>query len=74
MILGVLKDAVGWLVSVAEVAAVIAAVLLIGLIIGMTGFRILSYFVGKLGGSPPELDSYPYEDEPLDANPPPSKP
>jgi hypothetical protein len=62
MIIGLLKETIGWLVSLTEVGVVIAAVLLIGLAVGMTGFWILGHFVNKLGGPPAELD--PYEAEP----------
>jgi hypothetical protein len=63
MIIGLFKDAVSWLVSLAEVGAVIAGVLLIGLAVGMSGFWLLSRGLSKLGG-PPELD--PFEDEPAE--------
>jgi hypothetical protein len=62
MIIGLFKEAIGWLVSVAEVGFVITAILLIGLALGMTGFWILSHFASKLGGPEAELD--PYKDEP----------
>jgi hypothetical protein len=62
MFVSLLKDAVGCLASVAEVGLVIAAVLLIGLLLGMSGFWILGRLLGKLGGPPPPLD--PLEDEP----------
>jgi hypothetical protein len=61
MIIGLFKDAVKWFVSLTEVGLVIAAVLLIGLAVGMSGFWLLSQGLSKLAG-PPELD--PYEDEP----------
>jgi hypothetical protein len=61
MIVGLFKEAVSWLVSLTEAGVAIVAMLLIGLLAGMTGFWILSYCLGKLGG-PPELDLY--EDEP----------
>lgn len=61
MIIGLLKDAFRWFVSLTEVGLVIAAVLLIGLAVGMAGFWLLSQGLSKLAG-PPELD--PYEDEP----------
>jgi hypothetical protein len=62
MIIGLFKEVVGWFVSLTEVGVVIAAVLLIGLVVGMTGFWILGHFLNKLGGPPAELD--PYEVEP----------
>jgi hypothetical protein len=57
MIIGLFKEVVGWFVSLTEVG-----VLLIGLVVGMTGFWILGHFLNKLGGPPAELD--PYEVEP----------
>jgi len=62
MIIGLLKEAVGWFVSLTEVGVVIAAMLLIGLVVGMTGFWTLGHCLSKLGGPPAELG--PYEDEP----------
>lgn len=56
MIIGLFKEATSWLVNLTEVVAVIAAILLIGLVVGMTGFRILGHFLSKLGGPPVELD------------------
>jgi len=64
MIIGLFKDAIGWFVNLAEVGIVIAAVLLIGLLVGRTGFWILSRFLRKLGG-PPALDPYELEPEEL---------
>jgi hypothetical protein len=68
MIIGLLKEAVSWFVSLTEVGLVIAAMLLIGLIVGMTGFRMLGRCLRKLGGPPDELDQCaeldPYEVEP----------
>jgi len=62
MIIGLFKEAASWLVSLTEVGAVIAAILLIGLVVGTTGFWMLGRFLSKLAGPPIELD--PYEDEP----------
>jgi hypothetical protein len=62
MMIGLLKEVVSWFVSLSEVGAVIAAVLLIGLVVGMTGFWVLGYFLRKLAGPPTELESY--QDEP----------
>jgi hypothetical protein len=62
MIIGLLNEVVRWFVSLSEVGAVITAVLLIGLIVGMSGFWVLGYFLRKLAGSPTELE--PYQDEP----------
>lgn len=58
MIIGLLKEVVSWFVSLSEVGAVIAAVLLIGLVVGMTGFWALGYLLGRLAGPPTELESY----------------
>jgi hypothetical protein len=62
VIIGFIKEVVSWFVSLTEVSVAIAAMLLIGLIVGMTGFWMLSHFLSKLGGPAAELD--PYEDEP----------
>jgi hypothetical protein len=62
MIVGLFKEAVGWLVSLTEAGAVIAALLLAGLAVGATGFWLLGRCVSKL--SPPaELDPYEYDPE-----------
>ncbi len=61
MIIGLFKDAVGWLVSLTEAGLAIAAMLLIALLVAMTGFWLLGHFLSKLGGAPAELD--PYDDE-----------
>jgi len=61
MFIGLLKDALGSFVSVAEAGLAITLVLLIGLFLGMTGFWILGKLVGKLGG-PPDAD--PFEEDP----------
>lgn len=62
MIMGIFKEAAGWLVSLTEVGAVIVPILLIALSVGMTGFWVLGHFVSKLAGPSAELD--PHEDEP----------
>lgn len=62
MIISLFQKAVSWLAGLAEAAVVIAVVLLIGLVVGMTGFWILSHFASKLAGPTAELDSY--EDQP----------
>jgi hypothetical protein len=62
MIIGLFRDAVGWLVGLTEATVVIAAILFIGLVVGTAGFWILGHFLRNLAGPPPELD--PYEDEP----------
>ena len=62
MIIGLIKEVVSWFVSLTEVGVAIAAMLLIGLIVGMTGFWMLGNCLRKMGGSPAELD--PYEDDP----------
>ena len=58
MIIGLFKEAASWLVSLTEVGAVIAAILLIGLVVGTTGFWMLGRFLSKLAGPPIELDPY----------------
>jgi hypothetical protein len=68
MIIGLLKEAVSWFVSLTEVGLVIAAMLVIGLVVGMTGFWILGRCLSKLGGPPAELD--PYADEPATSSTP----
>jgi hypothetical protein len=62
VIIGLIKEVVSWFVSLTEVGVAIAAMLLIGLIVGMTAFWMLGHCLSKLGGPPAELD--PYEDEP----------
>jgi hypothetical protein len=57
MIVGLFKEVFGWFASLAEVGVAIAAVLLIGLVIGMAGFRILSRIMSMLA-PPPVLDPY----------------
>jgi hypothetical protein len=61
MIIGLFKEAVSWFISLAEVGIAIAAMLLIGLVVGRTGFWMLSHCLSKLGGPPSELE--PAEDE-----------
>jgi|HubBroStandDraft_1064217.scaffolds.fasta_scaffold339500_2 hypothetical protein len=67
MIMGLFKEVVSWLVSLTEVGLAIAAMLLIGLGVGMAVFWMLGRFLSKLGGPPDELGQYaelgPYEDE-----------
>ena len=46
-----------WLTVLLEVASVIAAILLIGLVAGMTSFWILGRFARKLAGPSAELDA-----------------
>ena len=64
MIIGLLKEIVGWFVSLSEVAAVITAVLLVGLVVGMTVFWVLGYVLRQLSGPPSELES----DEPEESD------
>ena len=61
MIMGLFKEAASWLLSLTEVGVVIAAILLLGLVVGMTGFWILGRCVSKLADHSAELD--PYEPE-----------
>ena len=58
MIVGLIKELGGWLVSLTEVGVAIAAVLLIALFVGMAGFRILSRIMSIFGGTPAVLDPY----------------
>ena len=60
MIVGLFKELLGWFINLAEVTLAIAAVLLVGLAIGMAGFRILSRIMRVFSGPPPVLD----EDDP----------
>jgi hypothetical protein len=61
MVIDLLKEALGWFVSVAEAGLAITLVLAIGLFLGMTGFWMLGKLLGKLGGSPA---ADPFEDDP----------
>ena len=62
MIVSLFQGAASWFVGLTEAAVVIAVLLLIGLVVGMTGFWMLGHGLSKLAGPPVELD--PYEDEP----------
>jgi hypothetical protein len=62
MIISLFQGAVSWFVGLTEAAVVIAVMLLIGLVVGMTAFWLLGRGLSKLAGPPAELD--PYEDEP----------
>jgi hypothetical protein len=73
MIIGLFKEAIGWLLSLTEAGVAIAVILAIAVVVGMTGFWILSRFMRKLAGPPAELD--PDEDQPDEiASAPSSKP
>jgi hypothetical protein len=56
MIIAIFQGPINWFVALIELVSVIAAILLIGLIIGMTGFWMLGRFVRKLAGAPAELE------------------
>jgi hypothetical protein len=56
MLLGLFKDATSWFVGLAEAAGALAAVLLVGLVVGMGGFWSLSYLAKKLAGPTADLD------------------
>jgi hypothetical protein len=58
MIIGLFQGVFGWFVSLAEVGVAIAAVLLIALVVGMAGFRILSRIMSLFGRTPEALDPY----------------
>ena len=77
MFISLFQGAVSWFVGLTEAAVVIAVMLFIGLVVGMTGFWMLSHFASKLDPK----DSYegdPEEGEPismtLDAEDPASPP
>ena len=53
-----LWEVLHFFVNVVEVAAVIASILIAGLVIATAVFRILSRCLGKLAGPPPGSDSY----------------
>jgi len=61
MITSLFQGAIGWLAGLTEAAVAIAVMLLIGLVVGMTGFWMLSRSLRKLAGPAAELD--PSEDE-----------
>jgi hypothetical protein len=67
MIVGLFRELLGWFINLAEVTLAIAAVLLVGLAIGMAGFRILSRIMSMFSGPPPALD--PYDEEVTSADP-----
>jgi hypothetical protein len=69
MIVGLFWELVGWLINLAEVILALAAVLLVGLGIGVAGFRILSRIMRVFSGPPPVLDDPYDEDEPGDPEP-----
>jgi len=69
IIIAMLSGALRWLADLTEVVAVAAAILLSGLIIGMSVFWGLSRLVAKLSGQTPEFDPYEQErDETLHAD------
>ncbi len=72
MIIGLFKDAIGWFVSLTEVGVVIAVILVIAVVVGMTGFWILSRFMSKLAGPAAEIDPPEGETDEI-ADSPPSK-
>ena len=45
-----------WFISLVEVITVMAAILVVGLIIAMAAFWVLSQSLGKLAGAPAEPD------------------
>jgi hypothetical protein len=55
-----LWDLLQWFVSLVEVIAVMAAILVIGLMIAMAAFWVLSRSLGKLAGPPDESDPNEY--------------
>jgi hypothetical protein len=61
MIVAIFRGALHWFVGLIEVVAVVTAILLVGLIVGMTGFWILGRSLSKLEGPSVELDPREYE-------------
>jgi hypothetical protein len=57
MINALFRGPLDWFAGLIELVLVIAAILLVGLVVGMTGFWILGRFVRKLAGPQDELDS-----------------
>ena len=64
MFISLFQGTVSWLVGLIEAAVVITAMLFIGLVVGMTGFWMLSHFASKL--APQDSDEGdPEEGEPI---------
>jgi hypothetical protein len=61
MIIAIFRGALHWFVSLIEVVAVVTAILLVGLVVGSTGFWILYRSLSKLEGPSAELDPQEYE-------------
>jgi len=61
MIVEIFRGALDWFVGLIELVSVIAALLLVGLVVGMTGFWFLVRCLSKLAGPSAELDPDEYE-------------
>jgi hypothetical protein len=61
MIGALFRDALDWFVGLIEFVSVVAAILIVGLVFGMTGFWILGRSLRKLAGPPVESDPGEYE-------------
>ena len=61
MIVAIFRGALHWVVGLIEVVAVVTAILLVGLVVGMTGFWILGRSLIKLEGPSVGLDPREYE-------------
>jgi len=63
MFVSLFKDAMSWFAGLSEATLAIAAVLVVGLVVGMTAFWVLNLIVKKLAGPTAELDSYEAEED-----------
>jgi hypothetical protein len=61
MIVAIFRGALHWFVGLIEVVAVVTTILLVGLVVGLTGFWILGRSLSKLEGPSAELDPQEYE-------------
>jgi hypothetical protein len=62
MIVDLLRGLVHWLLGLIESVTVVAAILLIGVVIGVAGFWFLSRSVRKLAGPVDPLENEPDDD------------
>ena len=63
MMAGMFRDALSWVAGLIEAVGVVAAILLVGLVVGMTGFWILVHSLSKLAGQPAESDPQEHEQD-----------
>ena len=64
MIGSLFRDALSWFVGLTEFVSVVAAILAVGLVFGMTCFWILGRSLSKLAGPPVELpDEYELDED-----------